>query len=177
MADPAGTPNALVVAMPERHLEAAATMPDPIVLPAGSPGDLDRAELGWPVLLIPIGDEGAAAVRWRAEFLGRVAFEPGEPFPSGLPSTWLHEHHLGARSDPATLGTDDDGDDGDEGGPQSFFEVSGLARLPRSEWIFANELVPKQQRLGRSFLPRAPRAIAFRDESAPFDGDQDPSGR
>ena len=48
-------------------------------------------------------------------------------------------------------------------GPQSFFRIAQLARSPREEWIFANELVPKQQRGGRSFLPRAPTAIRLVD--------------
>ena len=44
--------------------------------------------------------------------------------------------------------------DEDAVGPQSFFRVSGLSPLPRAEWVFANELVPKQQRRGRAFIPR-----------------------
>jgi hypothetical protein len=171
MADPPVTPNALVVAMPERHLEAAAAMPDPVVLPAGSPGDLEAAEPGWPVLLIPIETEGGAiAVRWRAEFLHRLAFQPGDPIPDRVPPTWVGERHRSPGADEADPGDRADPDedvepdeDDEGGGPQSFFAVTSLTRLPRSEWIFANELVPKQQRLGRTFLPRAPRAIRLRD--------------
>ena len=36
------------------------------------------------------------------------------------------------------------------------------ARAPQRAWVFANELVPKQQRGGRTFVPRTPRLITVR---------------
>jgi hypothetical protein len=41
--------------------------------------------------------------------------------------------------------------------------VSGLGPLPREEWVFANELVPKQRRGGRTFEPHAPVLVARPD--------------
>lgn len=165
---------ALLVAMPLRHLEAALAAGSD-VLPAGGPGDLDAIAIGSRVLLIATeaGDAGVPAATWRATFAGRVPFEPGQAWPDGLPPTWIEEHPppsvpAAADDEPRDAGAeaeDDDEEDEDEEsvGPQSFFRIEQLARSPREEWIFANELVPKQQRGGRSFLPRAPTAIRLVD--------------
>jgi hypothetical protein len=172
--------------MPLLHLEPARARCESqgtAVLPAGGPGDLDEVPTGSRVLLIATdaGDAEIPAATWTARFEGRVAHAPGEPFPAGIPETWVEEH--GDRdegpvptSDPPRTTVDDDefeddefdddefdDDDEDAVGPQSFFRVSGLSPLPRAEWVFANELVPKQQRRGRSFIPRTPRLIDVPD--------------
>ena len=164
--------------MPLLHLEPARARCESLgtaVLPAGGPGDLDEVPTGSRVLLIATdaGDAEIPAATWTARFEGRVAHASGEPFPAGIPETWVEEH--GDRdegpvptSDSAQTTVDDDEFDDDEFdedavGPQSFFRVSGLSPLPRAEWVFANELVPKQQRRGRSFIPRTPRLIVVPD--------------
>lgn len=165
---------ALLVAMPLRHLEAARALTETggvVTLPAGGPGDLDETTLGVPVLIIATdaGDQHVPAATWTARFEGRVPHSPSEPWPDGLPWTWLQEH--GVRPAPPEVADPPDDHDDDEepeddeepddeaAGPQSFFRVTGVSALERSEWVFANELVPKQQRGGRTFVPRQPRLI------------------
>jgi hypothetical protein len=167
----------LLVAMPLRHLEAAREIADQagsVVLPAGGPGDLDATALGTHVLVIVTepGDARVPAATWSAAFGGRVDHDAGDPWPEGLPPTWLDEHgHRGERDDATprpekphdAADADDDEEKDDEAdvvGPQSFFRVSGLRPLPQSEWVFANELVPKQRRRGRTFVPRVPVLVA-----------------
>lgn len=123
-----------------------------VVIPAGSPGDLDDAATGIDVLLMISGVDAVPAVTWRATFLRRVAPEATD-LTDLLPPTWIEERRAAAAD--ADPGVDED----DERGPQSFFEVEGLEPLPKHEWIFANELVRKQERGGRAFFPRAPRLI------------------
>jgi hypothetical protein len=124
-------------------------------------------------------DEAAPAATWRAVFDGRVPHVPGEPWPPGLPQTWTEERRIAgdaaAADDVEDAGDDDpledledleDLDEDDEDGsigPQSFFRVRMLEPMPQSDWVFANELVPKQERRGRTFVPRTPRSIRFVD--------------
>jgi hypothetical protein len=170
---------ALLIAIPSRHLQAARESgSETTVLPAGGPGDLDSCEHGVRVLVMPIhgaddADEVSAAT-WVATFLRRVPYTPGEPWPEGLPSTWTDEHPdpdpvpeppPAPLADEADAREDDDWedddweDDEDQVGPQSFLEVAGLRPLPRHEWLFANELVGKQARGGRTFQPRVPIVV------------------
>jgi hypothetical protein len=163
----------LLVAMPLRHLEAAREIAEgagSAVLPAGEPGALDETAPGTPVLIIAMepDDAGVPAATWTATFGGLVDHELGDPWPEGLPGTWLEEH--GPRAEEADANDEDNDDEGDIDddddetvGPQSFFRVSGLRPLPRSEWVFANELVPKQRRGGRTFEPHAPALVTRPD--------------
>jgi hypothetical protein len=113
-------------------------------------------------------DREVPAATWAAAFQGRVSHQEDEPWPAGLPPTWVDEHpaQITVPREPPPSDDDDDDDD-DEGldpegvGPQAFFRVSGLERLPRSEWVFANEVVPKQQRGGRTFVPRVPTLVTL----------------
>jgi hypothetical protein len=126
------------------------------VLPAGSPGDLDLAPPGTVVLLMISGHDAVPAATWRATLMRRI--EPvGDGFPDGLPPSWLEDRL--AADEPARETDDDDERDEDDAGPQSYFEVERLEPLPKQEWVFANELVRKQERGGRAFFPRAPRLI------------------
>ena len=173
---------ALLIAIPLRHLEAALeTQEERVVLPAGGPGDLDTTAPGAPVLVMPTdeADTEISAATWRATFVRRVSYEPGSPWPEGLPASWTAEHAVPAPEPaPAPAGADDadDRDDEDEDddtweddeddqdfGPQSFLEVVELVRLPRQEWLFANELVGKQARGGRYFRPRVPTLVDLPD--------------
>jgi hypothetical protein len=168
---------ALLIAIPLRHLEAALETPgERVVLPAGGPGDLDTTAPAAPVLVMPTDEDDTeiSAATWRATFVRRVAYEPGSPWPEGLPASWTAEHPAPA-PEPAPAAADpddaDDLDDEDEDaweddediGPQSFLEVVDLVPLPRQEWVFANELVGKQARGGRYFRPRVPILVDLPD--------------
>jgi hypothetical protein len=160
----------LVVGVPLRHLESAVALAvDAVVLPAGGPGDLDRTPSAAPVRLIALdaGDAEVPAATWGATFVARVAHEPGDPWPERIPPTWGAEHPPppapGSEATRVRDDEDEDLDDEDAVGPQAFFEVTELTRLPRSEWIFANELVAKQRRGGRTFVPRTPRLVVVID--------------
>jgi len=172
--------HALLIAIPLRHLEAALENPgERVVLPAGGPGDLDTTAPGAPVLVMPTdeADTEISAATWRATFVRRVAYEPGSPWPDGLPATWIAEHAAPTPEPepaPAPAGSDDADDlddededawedDEDDFGPQSFLEVVELRPLPRQEWLFANELVGKQARGGRYFRPRVPTLVELPD--------------
>ena len=156
--------------MPLRHLEAARVVCDQngaATLPAGGPGDLDDAPLGATVLVIATeaGDAEVPAATWRGVLEGRVPHQPGDPLPSGLPGTWVEEHVRFEAEHPSDEEPDDDEEEeeDDETGPQTFFLVRELAPSPRGMWIHANELVPKQQRGGRTFIPRTPRLVMLVD--------------
>jgi hypothetical protein len=173
---------ALLIAIPVRHLESARDLAgERVVLPVGGPGDLNATAPGAPVLVMPTDqdDTEISAATWRATFVRRVPYEPGSPWPDGLPASWTAEHPAPVPEPaPATARPDDDPDDpddledfndvndvdDDEGvGPQSFLEVAELAPLPRQEWLFANELVGKQARGGRYFRPRVPTLVTVPD--------------
>jgi len=163
--------------MPLRHLEAASAVCEQTgsaTLPAGGPGDLDDARTGATVLVIATeaGDAEVPAATWRGVLEGRVPHQPGDPLPGGLPDTWVEEHARSVAGSPSQderssvpddEEEEDDDDDDDVVGPQTFFRVRALAPSPRKEWVHANELVPKQQRGGRTFLPRTPRLITLVD--------------
>jgi len=176
---------ALLIAIPIRHLRSALeSSGETTVLPAGGPGDLDSTAHGTSVLVMTTddGDADLPAATWAATFVRRVPYAPGSPWPDGVPSSWTEEH---AAPQPDASGPDDDapgthddsGDDGEDdwedddedddeddlAGPQSFLEIAGLRPLPRDEWLFANELVGKQARGGRSFRPRVPTMVAMPD--------------
>jgi hypothetical protein len=169
---------ALLIAIPLRHLEAlSAASADRCLLPAGGPGDLDAAPAGMPVFVMATdaGEAEVPAATWRATYVGRAAYEPGSPWPDGLPETWVAEHspapapgsgaaRAAYEGDPEEWGDDwDEGDDDDGDGPQAFLAVSGLRVLPREEWLFTNELVRKQARRGSSFRPRVPTLVDLPD--------------
>lgn len=148
----------LVAGLPSRHLDGAVEicrLAGRVVLPAGSPGDLDVAPPGTTVLLMISGHDAVPAATWRATLVRRIE-APDDRLPDGLPPTWLEDRLAADMTSPAT---DDDDDEQDDAGPQSYFEVERLEALPKEGWVFANELVRKQERGGRAFFPRAPRLI------------------
>lgn len=168
------------MAVPLRHLESAAG--PRATLPAGGLGDLEAAVAGQPVVVMATdaGDGEVPAATWRATFVRRVPHEIGTPWPDGVPPTWSAEHvapeapaDADAPSgdgpapddaeDPGDLEDewDDDWDDDEDDEVQSFLEVTDLEPLPRDEWLFANELVGKQARGGRSYRPRVPTLVTL----------------
>ena len=44
-----------------------------------------------------------------------------------------------------------------------FIATETLTPLDRREWVFANEVVPKQQRGARSFVPMTPTLVRLPD--------------
>ncbi len=140
--------------LPSHHLDGAVEIcriAGRVVLPAGSPGDLDLASPGTTVLLMISGPDAVPAATWRASFVRRIE-PPDDDFPDGLPPSWLEERTTG---EPSPVTNDDD--EQEDTGPQSYFEVEQLEPLAKQGWVFANELVRKQERGGRAFFPRAPR--------------------
>ena len=165
---------ALFVAMPERHLVSAAALEAPtILLPVGRLGDLPRTPPGSHLYVVVLDDEGVAspAATWRGTFAGWT--EPGEEEEgAAIPPTWLAEREAAAAEDEAD---DDDADatdetagddevEEDEDRPrQVFIACEGLSPLDRRDWVFANEVVPKQQRRARSFVPMTPTLVRLPD--------------
>lgn len=161
------------MAVPLRHLESAAG--PRATLPAGGIGDLEAAVPGQPVVVMATdaGDGEVPAATWRATFVRRVPHEIGTPWPDGVPPTWSDEHvapeagvdvDAPSDDDPAPEDPEDDWDDWDDDEDdevQSFLEVTDLEPLPRDEWLFANELVGKQARGGRSYRPRVPTLVTL----------------
>ena len=142
---------AVLMAVPLRHLRAST----------------DAAAGAAHVVVLP-GDTEVTAATWRATIVGQVPYRQGDPWPEGIPATWADEHpvpeHRAAPVGEEDLDELDDWDDEDEDDlVQTFLAVSGLAPLPRDEWIFANELVGKQARRGRSFRPRVPTIVSLPD--------------
>jgi hypothetical protein len=163
---------ALLLGMPLVHLRSAAETcerHDRVVLPAGGPGDLDRAAPGATVLLMAsdAGEDEVSAATWAARFVGRVHYEPGDPLPTMLPATWVETREADALAMPDEraevnedeVDEDEDEDEEDRLGPQSFLVVEELRELPMQEWVFTNELVGKQHRGGRTFFPRVPTLV------------------
>jgi hypothetical protein len=153
--------------MPLRHLIEAARIcasSGAAVLPAGGLGDLGRAAPGTEVLFVAseAGEREVPAATWRAELIGAVPAAPGT-FPDSLPPGWIEERKAERPSAPAAprspFGDRDDGVPGDIEAEQTYFEVRSLTELPTAAWIFVNELVPKQERGGRSYFPRTPRLV------------------
>ena len=133
------------------------------VLPAGGSGDLPRAAAGTAVLFV-VGDardRPAPAATWGAEFVGVVGAAPGS-FPEGLPPSWVEQRSRGsatpvARSRFGDVADDEDDDTSDT--EQAFFAVRTVQELPPEQRVHVNELVPKQERGGRTFFPRTPRLV------------------
>jgi hypothetical protein len=166
-AQPGTSELVLLVGMPLRHLQEAASIcaaRGSAVLPAGGQGDLVRMAKGTEVLLVATqaGEEQVPAATWTADFVGSVPVAAGT-FPEGLPEGWVREWRA-ARS-PAVdvprspFGDDEDDEPLDPGAEPNYFEVRSLTELPTAERIFVNELVPKQERGGRTYVPRSPRLV------------------
>jgi hypothetical protein len=178
MTDPEDDGVALFVAMPERHLRSAAALDRDVVhLPLGRVGDLPSAPTGSSVYVVTLDDDGVAAraATWRAVLLGWASPEPDDPPIDGLPPSWVEERAAHDAPDATTEETgasdgaeeepldEDEDDDDDDPGRQVFLEVRGLTELERRDWIFANEVVPKQRRGSRTFVPMSPTLVRVPD--------------
>jgi len=186
-----GSAKALLLACPQADLEGAQTLCRTggfAVLPAGGAGDLPRTPLGTSLFIVDIDLNGDGATRpvarWHAELTGQLPLDP-EKFNALLPPTWMDRHPSGfetARRPVRRVNEDASDADPtdrrwerqweldavpvpDDGQPdgQVFLPVTALQPLPPAEWIFTNELVPKQARGGRRFLPRSPTLVQLPD--------------
>jgi hypothetical protein len=172
---------ALFVAMPDRHLQSASALDRDVVdLPLGRPGDVPRASRGCAVYLVALDDDGVAdrAATWRASFVTWTdpGTDQGASLP-GLPPSWIEERAAEDVADEPAPGeepqagadedeNDDEEDRDDEDGErprQVFISVEGLAPLERRDWIFTNEVVPKQRRGSRTFVPMTPTLVRLPD--------------
>ncbi|HSL09710.1 MAG TPA: hypothetical protein VLA82_00140 [Actinomycetota bacterium] len=176
---------ALFVAMPERHLRsAAASGVADVVLPLGRSGDLARTPSGCAVYLVTLDDDGIAgpAATWRATLVGWTERDADADLDDvrGLPPSWRNERASRATAaagpdveptastvrEPSTDTADDEADDDDDEGDaprQLLMTVDGLTPLDRRDWIFCNEVVPKQRRGARSFVPMTPTLVDLPD--------------
>lgn len=166
---------ALLLAFPVEDLYAAVAVEDRhgmALLPSGAVGDLATCGTVDRLYLLEILPTGVApAASWLATLLPSLALR--DPDPSELlPETWRERHphaypaargesgHLNA---PAEIDPDDFPEAGEPDRQQVFLPVTRLAPIPRSEWLFTNELVRKQARGGRTFAPRVPTLITVPD--------------
>jgi hypothetical protein len=173
----------LLLACPKTDLEAAHALcleRGCAEFPAGGGGDLRIAPFGTWLFIVDVDlddeDSPRPAARWRAQLGGKLPLD-AEQFYALLPSTWMARHpEAYERARASTRRTDDDGSKPDrwerqwelDGEPvpeeeatdtQVFLPVSELESLSPAEWIFTNEVVPKQARRGRRFLPRTPTLV------------------
>ena len=163
---------ALLLACPSVDIAAAAQAAAQYgltLLPAGGVGDLAACGLETPLYLVEVTTEGVrAAASWHATLLGSAPLIDPDPIRL-LPATWAERHegaYARARgwlpSMPAERPASDTDEDDDEdlASPvQVFIPVTNLSPLPKADWLFTNELVPKQERRGRRFAPRVPTLV------------------
>jgi hypothetical protein len=154
----------ILAAVPLRHLRSALEIcaeRGRVALPATGRGDLDEARPGDAVYLYAyqVGDRPVPAATWRATFVRAVAASDGDhPEPELTPPSW-REDRIAVDETPPPVPPDDP-DDPDRlagaGPPELFLEVAELRELPKRDWLFTNELVRKQDRGARTFVPVAP---------------------
>ena len=141
------------------------------LLPAGGPGDLDRALEVTTLLLVELTEEGPKpAINWRAELAMHVPLSGPTP-EELLPKTWLARHPQAYSRARQSSHLEQHGpteaelwDDEDEPAPlQVFIPIERLVALTLEEQVFTNELVPKQQRRGRRFAPSVPTLVRLPD--------------
>ncbi len=169
---------AILAAVPLRHLRSGLEVCagyGRVALPAAGRADLAAALPGDAVYLYAyqVGGRPVPAATWRGELVRVVEAEDGgHPVPDLTPPTWREERVAGdiaTDAEPEPIGddaADDDSADDDlvgAGPTEVFLEVVALRELDRREWMFTNELVPKQDRGARTFVPLAPMRVLLPD--------------
>jgi hypothetical protein len=169
---------ALLAAVPRRHLESGLTVQrrrGRVALPALAVGDLPLAAPGTDVYLYAHGEDGRQppAATWRGRLRGWAPAEPDGRHPHDgdlVPPSLVEEMRVAreviassaeavgtrGRREPEQLPADRE----DAG---AYFEVDALEELPKRAWLFTNELVSKQDRGARYFMPRAPVLVRLPD--------------
>ncbi|MEX0755498.1 MAG: hypothetical protein WD556_10355 [Actinomycetota bacterium] len=177
---------ALLIAAALRHLESGSAVfarHGRVAIPVSAPGDVRLTAAGTPVLIYASeGDERRVpSVTWRATFAGWVAAADGtHPTNEQLvPPTVIEERDradadrdpdasaettvdpaIGPEAGRAIGDVPDPDPDEDVDTPEELFvELVALEQLPTRDWVSTNELVPKQQRGARYFMPREPRLV------------------
>ena len=166
----------LVLSCPSEDLASAAMVISRhglALLPAGGEGDLGRAAGIQQIYIVEIDVGGPrSAATWCADLGVSVPLVSPDPADM-LPPSWVTRHpDAYSRSREVNDAHHSDGpteaelwDDDDEPSPvQVFVPVTNLRTLPRSEWVFTNELVRKQLRGGRRFAPRVPTLVTLPEE-------------
>ena len=164
---------AILAAVPLRHLRSGLDVCarfGRVALPVAGRADLATALPGDAVYLYAyqVGGRPVPAATWRGELVRVVEAEDGgHPAPDLTPPTWREERVAGdiaIDAEPEPIGDDADDDDLVGAGPtEVFLEVVALRELDRREWMFTNELVPKQDRGARTFVPLAPVRVLLPD--------------
>jgi hypothetical protein len=167
---------ALLVACPEHDIAGLVTVMAAYgvaLVPTGGVGDLGRSAGVQTLYLVEVASDGPRpAATWRASLLMSTPFAGLDPA-TLLPPTWNTRYpdaYRNARRPAAEHVGDEPGDKWDDEEDsdhdrkqQVFIPISSLEPLPQSEWVFTNELVPKQRREGRRFAPRAPALVHLVD--------------
>ena len=180
MPEPPDDRFAILAAVPLRHLRSGLEVcaeRGRVALPTAGRADLAAALPGDTVYLYAyqVGDRPVPAATWRGELVRVVDAEDGEhPVPGLTPPTWREERVAAdVATGPVLEPTDDDAADDDAeaddddlagaGPTEVFLEVEALRELDRREWMFTNELVRKQDRGARTFVPLAPVRVLLPD--------------
>lgn len=165
--------NALLVAVALRHLESGRDVDaqrGSVALPILDTGEAAGAPSGTAVLIYAseAGDRKVPAATWRATLVRWTAATESGEHPAGddlLPQTVIEDRDR-PNAQPVVeeperdLGDEPDPDPEDEAGDTAgFLEVTELVELPKRDWIATNELVPKQERRARYFMPRGSRLV------------------
>jgi hypothetical protein len=164
--EPSDDRSAILAAVPLRHLRSGLEVcaeRGRVALPAAGRADL-TADLGEAVYLYAnqVGDRPVPAATWLGRLVRVVEAEDGtHPEPDLTPPTWREERLAAEMSpDPVPEPTDDEAADADDlsgaGPTEVFLEVEDLRELDRADWVFTNELVRKQDRGARTFVPLTP---------------------
>ena len=140
------------------------------LLPVGGAGQLGESAGVSRLLLVEITEQGGplSSIAWSGTLGTHTPLDP-DPEPL-LPPSWAARHpdaYRHARQPATSTGPSEAElwDDEDEPTPaQVFLPVTTLEQLPRAAQISCNELVPKQQRGGRTFAPRVPTLVAVPEE-------------
>ncbi|MEX2274682.1 MAG: hypothetical protein WEA10_03815 [Actinomycetota bacterium] len=163
----------LLAAIALRHLQSGRDVcarRGSVALPVPETGEAASARSGTPVLIYAseAGDRKVPAATWRAMFIGWTAATEDGGHPAGddhVPPTVVVDRDRPA-DEPADdaperdLGDEPDPDPDDESdGAAGFLEVTTLEQLPERDWVATNELVPKQERRARYFMPLGPRLV------------------
>lgn len=162
---------ALLVACPENDIAGVltvVTLHGVALVPTGGTGELGQAAGVQTLYLVEVAVEGPRpAATWRASL--RTSTPITDPDPSTLlPPTWSIRHpdaYQNARRPVSEHVAEQPGEEPDDADTalQIFLPISSLEQLPKSDWVFTNELVPKQRREGRRFAPRAPALVQLVD--------------
>jgi hypothetical protein len=106
-----------------------------------------------------------SVVTWRATFAASSDTAEQEELPSSVraelerDATDRIRPPVAAITDPEIGDVPDPDPDEEDAAPTVYLRLRGLEPLPERERISTNELVPKQERHARFYMPREPRIV------------------